>query len=114
MSDCIFCMVIDGRLPSTKVYEDEYVYALRDIKPQMETHIILVPKKHIDSIMYVGEEDAQLLGHIQLVIKKIAASLGIDKTGFRVISNCGEDAGQTVLHLHYHILAGRKMGEKIV
>lgn len=114
MNDCIFCKIINGDIPSTKVYEDDTVLAFKDINPQMPIHIIVIPKKHIESIVDLKEYDEELIGKVFTVINKIAYDMGIDKTGFRVISNCGEDAGQTVKHLHFHILAGEKMGEKII
>lgn len=114
MNDCIFCRIINGDIPATKVYEDDVVLAFKDINPQMPIHIIVIPKKHIESIIELKEEDESVVGKIFTVINKIAYDMGIDKNGFRVISNCGEDAGQTVKHLHFHILAGEKMGEKII
>lgn len=114
MNDCIFCKIINGDIPSNKVYEDEMVLAFKDNNPQMPVHILVIPKKHIESIAELKEEDEAIVGKIFTVINKIAHDLGIAKTGFRVISNCGEDAGQSVKHLHFHILAGEKMGEKII
>lgn len=114
MNACIFCKIINGDIPSTKVYEDDLVLAFKDINPQMPVHIIVIPKKHIESIADLKENDEVVVGKIFTAINKIAHDIGIDKNGFRVISNCGEDAGQTVKHLHFHILAGEKMGEKIV
>lgn len=109
MSDCIFCKIIDGEIPSTKVYEDEKLYAFKDINPAAPEHVLVIPKKHIDSIMEINEEDTQLLGHIMLVCKKIASDLGMDKQGFRIVNNCGEFGQQTVKHLHYHIIGGRQL-----
>ena len=114
MNDCIFCKIVSGEIPSNKVYEDENVLAFKDLNPQMPVHILVIPKKHIESIIDLKQDDEILVGKIFTAINKIANQLGIDKTGFRVISNCGQDAGQTVKHLHFHILAGKKMGEKIV
>lgn len=114
MNDCIFCKIVNGDIPSNKVYEDEMVLAFKDINPQMPIHIIVIPKKHIESIADLTVEDEIVVGKIFTAINKIAKDLGITNTGFRVISNCGEDAGQTVKHLHFHILAGEKMGEKII
>ncbi len=114
MSDCLFCKIVAGEIPSTKVYEDDYCYAFRDINPQMPVHIIVVPKKHIANIAEFTEEDVEIAGRIQLAIGKIARQEGFCENGFRVINNCGADAGQTVMHVHYHILAGSKMTEKIV
>ena len=114
MENCIFCKIISGEIPSNKVYEDDNILAFKDVNPQMPVHILVIPKKHIESIVDLDKEDELLIGKIFTVIHKIAIDLGIDKSGFRVISNCGEDAGQTVKHLHFHILAGEKMSEKII
>lgn len=111
--DCLFCKIIAGDIPSTKVYEDETVYAFRDINPQAPVHILFVPKKHIARAADLTEEDAALVGHIFAVIAKVAADEGI-ADGFRVITNNGADAGQTVAHLHFHLLGGRVMSEKMV
>ena len=113
MDDCLFCKIIKGDIPSTKVFEDEVSYAFRDINPQAPVHILIVPKKHIDSVAEIREEDEALVGKIFTNIAKIAKDEGLDK-GFRVISNSGDDAGQTVHHLHYHILGGKNMGEGLV
>lgn len=114
MDNCIFCKIISGEIPTNKIYEDEEIIAFNDINPQMPTHILVVPKKHIESIIDITKDDEILIGRIYTAINKIAKELGIDKNGFRVITNCGEDAGQTVKHLHFHILAGKKMSEKVV
>lgn len=114
MDNCIFCKIINGDIPSTKVYEDDEVLAFKDAYPQMPIHIVVIPKKHIESIADLKIEDEKVVGKIFTAINKIAHDLEIDKTGFRVLSNCGEDAGQTVKHLHFHILAGKKMEEKMV
>lgn len=114
MDDCIFCKIISGEIPSNKVYEDENVLAFKDLNPQMPVHILVIPKKHITSITDLKEEDESLVGKIFTAINKIAKDMGIAKGGFRVLSNCGVDAGQTVKHLHFHILAGKKMGEKFI
>ena len=114
MDNCIFCKIINGEIPSNKVYEDDEILAFKDINPQMPVHILIVPKKHFKSIMDISKEDELLIGKIFTVIQKIAKELGIDNDGFRIISNCGENAGQTVKHLHFHILAGKKMSDKII
>ncbi len=114
MDDCIFCKIINRDIPSDIVYENENVLAFKDITPQMPIHILVIPKKHIESIVDLKDGDEILVGKIFTAINKIAKDTGIDKTGFRVISNCGEDAGQTVKHLHFHILAGEKMGADII
>lgn len=112
--DCIFCSIVSGDIPSTKVYEDDEVLAFRDINPQAPVHIILIPKKHVMSSMNdITPENAAIIGSIMQAAKKIAAELGL-KNGYRLINNCGSDAGQTVQHLHFHLLGGCEMGEKLL
>lgn len=111
--DCVFCEIIKGNIPSTKVYEDEFVTAFNDLNPQMPVHVLIVPKKHIASANDLTEEDAVLVGKVFLAAKAIAEKLGLEN-GYRIINNCGEDAGQTVKHLHFHMLGGKSMGEKII
>lgn len=106
--DCLFCKIIQGDIPSTKVYEDEQVYAFRDINPQAPTHILVIPKTHIDSVNGISEDNSGVVAHIFEVIPKIAAAEGLTG-GYRVVSNCGSDAGQTVFHLHFHILGGKEL-----
>ena len=108
MSDCLFCKIIAGQIPSTKVYEDETVFAFRDIAPQAPTHILVIPKAHLDSVNQVTPENSGIVAHIFEVIPKIAAAEGLTG-GYRVVSNCGADAGQTVPHLHFHILGGKPL-----
>ena len=110
--DCLFCKIIEGSIPSTKVYEDETVYAFRDIAPQAPTHILVVPKAHIDSCGSITAENSAVVAHIFEVIPRIAKAEGLDK-GFRVVSNCGDDGCQSVHHLHFHILGGAKLSEKM-
>ncbi len=111
--DCVFCEIIKGNIPSAKVYEDEFVTAFNDLNPQMPVHVLIVPKKHIASANDLVTEDAELVGRVFLAAKEIAKKLGLDG-GYRIINNCGEDAGQTVKHLHFHMLGGKSMGEKII
>ena len=113
MDDCIFCKIIKGEIPSTKVYEDETMLAFRDINPQAPTHIIIVPKRHIASANEVTEENSHLVAHIFTKIPIIAKQEGIDKYGYRIINNCGKDGGQTVFHLHFHIIGGRELTIKM-
>ena len=108
MSDCLFCKIIGGVIPSTKVYEDETVFAFRDIAPQAPTHILVVPKAHIPSMDGITAENSAVAAHIFEVIPKIAKAEGLEN-GYRVVSNCGSDAGQTVHHLHFHILGGKTL-----
>lgn len=107
MEDCLFCKIVKGEVPSTKIYEDEDVYAFKDINPEAPVHILVIPKKHISSVNDIKEEDKELIGKIFLTIKKIAKEQNIADTGYRVITNCGEAAGQTVMHLHFHLLGGK-------
>ena len=108
MNDCIFCKIIKGEIPSTKVYEDELVYAFRDIQPAAPEHILIVPKEHICCANKLEESHKALVGHIVLTAAKLAKDLGFAEDGYRIINNCGENAGQTVFHLHFHLLAGDK------
>ena len=106
--DCLFCKIIAGDIPSTKVYEDETVFAFRDIAPQAPTHILVVPKAHLSSVNDVTGENSAVIAHIFEVIPQIAKAEGLAR-GYRVVSNCGADAGQTVSHLHFHILGGKAL-----
>ena len=110
--DCLFCKIIAGVIPSTKVYEDELCYAFRDIAPQAPTHILVVPKAHIESVNGITADNSTVVAHIFQVIPQIAAAEGL-KDGYRVVSNCGADAGQTVNHLHFHILGGQKLAREM-
>ena len=106
--NCLFCKIIAGEIPSSKVYEDETVYAFRDIAPQAPTHILVVPKAHMASVNAVTAENSAVVAHIFEVIPAIAKAEGLEN-GYRVVSNCGADAGQTVAHLHFHILGGKAL-----
>lgn len=108
MSDCLFCKIISGEIPSNKVYEDETVYAFRDIAPQAPTHILVIPKEHISGCNGVTADNSAVVAHIFAVIPQIAQAEGLTG-GYRVVSNCGPDAGQTVPHLHFHILGGKQL-----
>ena len=110
--DCIFCKIIAGEIPSTKVYEDESVYAFRDIQPQAPVHVLVVPKTHIASADEVTGENAALVAKIFEAIPKIAKAEGLTN-GYRVITNCGEDGCQSVKHLHFHVLGGKKLSERM-
>ncbi len=114
MEDCLFCKIIKGEIPSKKVYEDEEILAFCDINPEAPIHILVVPKKHITSLAYIKKEDEVLIGKIFGVINKISEEQGFKEDGYRVITNCGENGGQSIKHLHFHILAGKKLGEKIL
>ena len=108
MSDCLFCKIVAGDIPSTKVYEDASVYAFRDIAPQAPSHILVIPKAHIPSVDGINAENSAVIAHIFEVIPQIAQAEGLTG-GYRVVSNCGADAGQTVHHLHFHILGGKEL-----
>lgn len=108
MSTCLFCKISAGEVPSTKVYEDEAVLAFRDINPQAPTHILVIPKAHISGVSGVTAENSAVVAHIFEVIPEIARAEGLEN-GYRVVSNCGPDAGQTVPHLHFHILGGKPL-----
>ena len=114
MDDCVFCKIIDGKIPSEKIYENENIVAFKDINPVAPIHILVIPKKHIPTLIDVKEEDSYLIGEVFTAINKIAKQLDIEKNGFRLIANCGSDAGQEVMHIHFHIIAGKKLGTKIV
>ncbi len=114
MNDCIFCKIIKGEIPSEKVYEDDDILAFKDIQPAAPIHVLVIPKKHISTLMEIEDEDTELMGKIIQTTKKIAKQLNIEENGFRLIANCGPDSGQEVMHIHFHLLAGRKMGPKII
>ena len=114
MEDCVFCKIIKGEIPSEKVYEDEQIVAFKDIAPAAPIHVLVIPKKHIATLLDIKEEDTALMGDMMQAVKKVAKKLGIEEIGFRLIVNCGKDSGQEVMHIHFHILAGMKMGPKII
>ena len=107
MSDCIFCKIAGKEIPSKPVYEDDLYYAFYDLEPQAPTHFLVIPKQHIASALEINEENAAIIGHCYAVIAKVAKEMNIES--YRVVTNCGEQAGQTVFHLHFHVLAGRDM-----
>ena len=109
MENCIFCKIAAGEIPSTKVYEDERVLAFRDIEPQAPVHVLIIPKRHIAGANALTREDDALLGHLFEVARQLAKELGLADTGYRLITNIGGDAGQTVPHLHFHILGGKTL-----
>lgn len=109
MSDCLFCKIIAGEIPSNKLYEDELCYAFYDISPMAPMHFLVVPKAHFASAAEVTEENAAVIGHIYLVIARLARELGF-ADGYRVVTNVGELAGQTVHHIHFHVLSGKTLG----
>ncbi|MBQ3322966.1 MAG: histidine triad nucleotide-binding protein [Firmicutes bacterium] len=108
MSDCLFCKIVEGEIPSNKVYEDDRILCFHDVDPQAPVHVLIIPKKHIPSLDDLQEEDADLISYIMLKVKDIAADLGLEN-GYRLVNNCGEDGLQTVKHLHFHLVGGRKL-----
>ena len=109
MNECLFCKMASGVIPCDKVHENEYVLAFRDIDPKAPTHILIIPKKHITTLNEINENDQDLLGELLLTAKKIAKDEGIDTSGYRTVFNCNSDGGQTVFHIHMHLLGGRPM-----
>lgn len=109
MDDCLFCKIVAGDIPSEKVLETDDVLAFRDIRPQAPVHVLVIPKKHIPSAQEVEPSDALLLGHVQLAAKEVASQLGVDKEGYRIVTNIGFHGQQTVRHLHYHVVGGRQL-----
>ncbi len=109
MTDCIFCKIISGDIPGDIVYQDDDVLAFRDLNPKAPTHILVIPKKHISTLNDVQTDDAELVGKMYLAAKKIAADEGIAEPGYRTVMNCNALAGQTVFHIHLHLLGGRPM-----
>ena len=114
MENCLFCKIIKGEIPAEKIYEDEDVLAFSDINPEAPIHILVVPKKHITSLAHIEKEDEKLIGKIFGVINKISEERNFKNDGYRVVNNCGENGGQSVKHIHFHVLAGKKLGEKIL
>lgn len=109
MPDCIFCKIANKEIPADIVYEDEHIVVFKDVKPVAPVHLLLIPKKHFSSPLDLGEEDIDLAGRLQLTAVRVARDMGLAEKGFRVVGNCGRDGGQTVAHIHYHLLAGRAL-----
>ena len=109
MNDCIFCKIASGEIPSTKVYEDDTVLGFKDLSPQAPVHVLLIPKTHITSVDDVTPENSAVVAHIFEVAAKLAKEFGLSN-GYRIVNNCGEDGGQTVKHLHFHMMGGRAFG----
>ena len=110
MTDCIFCKIVNGDIPATKVYEDEDVLAFRDLNPQAPVHVLVIPRKHIATANDLQPDDAALVGKMYLAAQQIARDEGISESGYRTVINCNAEAGQTVFHIHLHLLGGRPMG----
>lgn len=109
VSNCIFCKIISGEIPAKKVFENDNIIAFNDINPEAPVHILIIPKKHIASVNEITEQDINIIGEIFLAAKEIAKNQGVSEDGYRVVTNCGEKAGQSVQHLHYHLLGGRNL-----
>ena len=109
MTDCLFCKIIEGEIGSTTIYSDDDVVAIEDINPQAPVHLLVLPRKHIATTMDIEDDDLELMGRCLVAAKLLAKEKGIDQTGFRIVLNAGPDAGQSVYHLHYHVLGGRPM-----
>jgi len=112
--DCLFCKIIAGEIPSKKVYENEYVYAFHDINPVAPIHVIVIPKKHIESVNSVDESNVESVKYVFEALPKIAEVLGVKEDGYRIITNVGENGGQTIKHLHFHLIGGKKLDAKLV
>jgi histidine triad (HIT) family protein len=108
-NETVFSKIIAGQLPADIVYEDERVLAFRDIQPRAPVHILVIPKKPIPSVAHIEDEDGPLLGHLWLVLRRVAQEQGLAEAGYRVVVNCGDDGGQEVPHLHFHVLGGRRL-----
>ncbi|MFW5986486.1 MAG: histidine triad nucleotide-binding protein [Halanaerobiales bacterium] len=109
MEDCLFCKIVNGEMDTDFVYEDEKVVAFEDINPQAPLHLLIVPREHISTLLDMEGEDYQISAHVYRVANKLAREKGIAEDGFRLVSNCGDDGGQTVYHIHYHLLGGREL-----
>jgi len=109
MSDCLFCKIAAGDIPSKRAYEDDELFAFHDINPQAPVHVLVIPKRHIASLNDATEDDQALLGRVVMTTRRLAEELGV-ASGYRVVNNCGESAGQSVFHVHFHLLGGRPMG----
>ena len=110
MSDCIFCKIASGEIPTDYIYEDDKVVAFKDINPAAPVHILIIPREHIASALELNDSNADIAAHVFKVAGKLAHDMGFAENGFRVVNNCGKDGGQTVGHLHFHVLAGRNLG----
>ncbi len=114
MSDCIFCEIVKGDIPSDTVYENENVKVIKDINPVAPVHLVIIPKTHIRDMNGIDEDNSHIVAECMLAAKKSAETSGIDKSGYRIINNCGEGAGQTVMHIHFHLIGGVELGEGLI
>ena len=112
--DCLFCKIIKGEIPSAKVYDDDRLLAFKDINPVAPVHVLIIPKTHVENINEINENNSEYIKHIYEKMGEIAKNAGVFESGYRLICNCGEDAGQEVKHLHFHMIGGTKLGLKIV
>ncbi len=110
---CIFCQIVDGKVPSEILYQDEEVIAFRDIHPVASTHLLIIPKRHIPSLTHLSEEDLPLIGHMVNIANQLAGREGIADNGYRLVINCGEQGGQLVPHLHMHLIGGRRLSDEL-
>jgi len=110
MENCLFCGIISGKLKSETIYQDETIVAFKDVNPKAPVHVLIVPRKHVGTLLELEPDDEGIIGHVFRAAADLAERLGIAQSGFRVVVNCGADAGQTVFHLHYHLLGGRRLG----
>lgn len=106
---CIFCKIVNGEIPSKKIYEDDKVLAFHDISPEAPVHFLVIPKEHIQSVNDLTEKNSEIISHIFLVINKLVRELNVNETGYRIVNNCGKDGGQTVDHIHFHVLGQRDL-----
>jgi histidine triad (HIT) family protein len=113
MEDCIFCKIVNGTIPSSKVYEDDEVVAFDDIRPMAPVHVIIIPKKHIPTLLDVNTDNMSAVSSLFVAARKVAQIKGIDKRGFRAVINCNEEGGQVIFHLHMHILGGKKLKDEL-
>lgn len=109
-ADCIFCKIVAGQIPANKVYEDELVMAFHDIQPQAPVHVLVIPKKHLESVNDLHANDSVMLGHLFTAVQQVAKAVGVAETGYRTVTNTGRDAGQVVPHLHFHVMGGKTLG----
>jgi histidine triad (HIT) family protein len=109
LENCIFCKIVNGEIPSTKVYEDDKVFAFKDINPVAPIHILVIPKKHYESVIDIPDNEMDIIADIHKIINKIAKEMNFEQNGFRIVNNCGKDAGQEVKHVHYHIIGGKTL-----
>ncbi len=107
--DCLFCKIVAGEIPSEKIYEDDLVISFRDINPQAPVHLLIVPRQHVTTLNDLEADHQSLCGHLILTARKLAAEQGIDESGYRIIMNCNQEGGQTVYHIHMHVLGGRQL-----